>query len=352
MSLFHFSCPRQEIEAALAYFSANSSSLPSSVHQFYQTLQTQIAAEETSRTTTLLPQTESTHLPTRLQLSQLHTQQHPLLTPSPSPPREYGPQPLREIEGFRRHPSPLPPRSSAPGTQEFNLVEMGDAEPPNAQSISSFSQDFGELSSSCNEIQGSAVSSGNDSQGSALSSSKESQGSADPAGLSVTGGPPGDLVKPGGSSGEVGDIDRVGSSTNSKRKRNQGSEGEEGGGGGTGDIGAKKSKGGKKGKGGKKNNGNGKKSGGGGHSGCSRNGANVQRRTRSQLATSAGADEGLGEGVGDTPGEGMEGSGDSSGEGLNPSDSSFVYSPYRASPSQAVREECALLLLNLSSSPD
>ncbi|KAJ3831615.1 hypothetical protein F5878DRAFT_647485, partial [Lentinula raphanica] len=305
MSLFYFSCSRQEIEAALAYFSANSSSLSSTVYQFYQTLQTQIAADETSQTT--LPETESTRL-RRLLLSQ----QHPLLTPSPSPLRASGPQPLKEFEEFQGHPLPLSPRSLAPGMQELKMTELGDAEPPNAQSISTFSHDFGEVLSSSNE-------------------------------------------SPGGEGGEVGDSGRVGSSTNdqsdhnqSKRKRNRGPEreNEEGGGGGTGSRGAKKNRGGKK------NNGRGKKSGGGGHSGCSRNGTNVQRKTRAQLAASAGAEEGLGEGVGDTPGEGMEGSGDSSGEGLNPSDASFVYSPYRASPSQAVREECSLLLLNLSSSPN
>ncbi|KAJ3737992.1 hypothetical protein EV360DRAFT_90984, partial [Lentinula raphanica] len=87
----------QEIEAALEYFSYNSSSLPPSVYQFYQTLQTQLIAADHPTRISLLPQTQ-TQPPQDLHLPQTHV--YSLPTPSPSPPQTFGVSGSRDVDQF------------------------------------------------------------------------------------------------------------------------------------------------------------------------------------------------------------------------------------------------------------
>ncbi|KAJ3816411.1 hypothetical protein F5880DRAFT_1619351 [Lentinula raphanica] len=129
MSLFHFSCSRQEIQAALEYFSANSSTLPVSVHQFHQTLQTQIiAANSTSRTS-------------------LQANIHPLPTPSPSPPRTLG-----VGESHLPH-APLFLTTSAPWIHTTDEVQRRDADNPSVPLPSAYSGDPVDALLSGDEIQ-------------------------------------------------------------------------------------------------------------------------------------------------------------------------------------------------------
>ncbi|KAJ3968320.1 hypothetical protein EV361DRAFT_870937 [Lentinula raphanica] len=325
MSLLTFSCSRQEVEAALAYFSFNASTLPLSVYQFYQNLQNQILSDGIQHTdptrTTLLPRIQQTSSPQTSHNPQVHACTFP--TPSPSPPRSLGPQFFREEVSRSTHPS-LSPTHSAFGIQPEDGVILGDADQSSCPLQSVF-------------------------PGNSIVQLKD--GISDRIGQSTLGGPPGSTVQSGGGAEEnslAGQADR---NTNSKRKWTNSSEGKEGEDavvrskkGSRGD----KSRGDKsKNSGGKSKNAGGSSGGGGGggggrRSGCPRNGANIQRKTRSQVAASVDSDEGSGDRMGLDEGLGS-GLGDESGK----FDRSFIYSPIRASPSKAVLEESSLLLLHL-----
>ncbi|KAJ3831203.1 hypothetical protein F5878DRAFT_667805 [Lentinula raphanica] len=357
MSFFNFSCSREEIEAALDYFAANSISLPSSVYQFYQTLQTQIIAAEDSTQTSLLRQTQTTHSPQTLHLFQEHI--HSLPTPSPSPPRTFGPRPFMEIGDSHSPPHPLFPAASAPSMHTIDGVQQGDAQLHSVQAPSVYSGDLVKaLPVPSNvEIQSRKPAHTKDEGqcNDVVLSNDELRGPVGPG----TAGPLGNTVHSGGDP-ELGELSQAGRSTNIKRKWTNGTETEqereEGRGsknnrGGKSKTGKSKSQGYKssvenKGAGGRRGGGGG--GGGGRSSGCPRNGASIRRRTRAQLAASVGSDEGLDNGRGEGSGLG-EGSGGSSD---GPSDRSFIYSPTRAPASKDVQEESFLLLLSLYSTPE
>ncbi|KAJ3963755.1 hypothetical protein EV361DRAFT_956657 [Lentinula raphanica] len=208
MSLFHFSCSRQEVQAALEYFSANSSSLPASVHQFHQTLQTQIIAADNSTGTPLL-QTQPTHLSPILHLPQANI--HPLPTPSPSPPRMLG------VGESHLPPPPVSPTTSAPRIHTTDGVQLRDADKPSVPLPSAHSGDLAEAVLSSDEIQPSDF----------VFSKYAKRLDVNDLVPSSNVGLLGNTVHPGGYT-EAGKSLQEGNSTNTQRKRNNGADMEDG----------------------------------------------------------------------------------------------------------------------------
>ncbi|KAJ3730679.1 hypothetical protein C8R42DRAFT_637362 [Lentinula raphanica] len=274
MSLFHFSCSRQEIQAALEYFSANSSTLPASVHQFHQTLQTQIiAANSTSRTS-------------------LQANIHPLPTPSPSPPRTLG-----VGESHLPH-APLFLTTSAPWIHTTDEVQRRDADNPSVPLPSAYSGDPVDALLSGDEIQSRDFLSSQYAKrldvNDLILSNNEGREKTDLVGPTDTVGLLGNTIFSGEHT-EAGKSLQEDNSTNTRRKKNNGADTEDGEEG----RGSKRSRCGKsrgdksgdksRGAGGSRRGGGG--GGGGRRSGCPRNGSNIQRRTRSGIAAGAGSHE-------------------------------------------------------------
>ncbi|KAJ3752727.1 hypothetical protein EV360DRAFT_75106 [Lentinula raphanica] len=311
MSLFHFSCSRQEIQAALEYFSANSSTLPASVHQFHQTLQTQIiAANSTSRTS-------------------LQANIHPLPTPSPSPPRTLG-----VGESHLPH-APLFLTTSAPWIHTTDEVQRRDADNPSVPLPSAYSGDPVDALLSGDKIQSRDFLSSQYAKrldvNDLILSNNEGWEKTDLVGPTDTVGLLGNTIFSGEHT-EAGKSLQEDNSTNKMEKKVEAVKGVDVVRVGAIRVAIKVEVLGVAGE----------------------EAADVAQAAPEMEATSKG---GLGrelqpvQDYGYDKGSG-EGLGGGSSEGFGASDCSFVHSPIRASASKAVQEETSLLLLTLYSTPE